>query len=231
MSRIGNKAIAIPSGVKVAVDAAGVTVEGKTKLSMPLPPLVAVEVKDGNVHVSMASDDRKASAMQGLTRSLINNMVIGVTTGFKKELQIVGVGYKAQLTGKKLVLNLGFSHTIEFNVPEGVKVTVDGAKITVEGADKQAVGEAAAEIRRFRPPEPYKGKGIRYADERIILKEGKPWVDPGIKELIKWLLRIEIRCARAAISGFVKRFPGPRSARDSVSASPPTTSTVSSSTM
>ena len=164
MSRIGNKAIAIPSGVKVAVDAAGVTVEGKTKLSMPLPPLVAVEVKDGNVHVSMASDDRKASAMQGLTRSLINNMVIGVTTGFKKELQIVGVGYKAQLTGKKLVLNLGFSHTIEFNVPEGVKVTVDGAKITVE---------AAAEIRRFRPPEPYKGKGIRYADERIILKEGK----------------------------------------------------------
>ena len=173
MSRIGNKAIAIPSGVKVAVDAAGVTVEGKTKLSMPLPPLVAVEGKDGNVHVSMASDDRKASAMQGLTRSLINNMVIGVTTGFKKELQIVGVGYKAQLTGKKLVLNLGFSHTIEFNVPEGVKVTVDGAKITVEGADKQAVGEAAAEIRRFRPPEPYKGKGIRYADERIILKEGK----------------------------------------------------------
>ena len=166
MSRIGNKAIAIPSGVKVAVDAAGVTVEGKTKLSMPLPPLVAVEVKDGNVHVSMASDDRKASAMQGLTRSLINNMVIGVTTGFKKELQIVGVGYK-------VVLNLGFSHTIEFNVPEGVKVTVDGAKITVEGADKQAVGEAAAEIRRFRPPEPYKGKGIRYADERIILKEGK----------------------------------------------------------
>ena len=91
----------------------------------------------------------------------------------EKELQIVGVGYKAQLTGKKLVLNLGFSHTIEFNVPEGVKVTVDGAKITVEGADKQAVGEAAAEIRRFRPPEPYKGKGIRYADERIILKEGK----------------------------------------------------------
>ena len=173
MSRIGNKAIAIPSGVKVSVDAAGVTVEGKSKLSMPLPPLVAVEVKDGHVHVAMASDDRKSSAMQGLTRSLINNMVIGVTAGFKKELLIVGVGYKAQLSGKKLVLNLGYSHTIEYMIPDTVKVAVEGAKITVEGADKQAVGEIAAEIRRFRPPEPYKGKGIRYSDERIILKEGK----------------------------------------------------------
>ncbi len=173
MSRIGNKAIAIPAGVKVSVDAAGVTVEGKSKLSMPLPPLVAVEVKDGHVHVAMASDDRKASAMQGLTRSLINNMVVGVTAGFKKELQIVGVGYKAQLSGKKLVLNLGYSHTIEYAIPESVKVAVEGAKITVEGADKQVVGEVAAEIRRFRPPEPYKGKGIRYSDERIILKEGK----------------------------------------------------------
>ena len=173
MSRIGNKAIAIPAGVKVSVDAAGVTVEGKSKLSMPLPPLVAVEVKDGHVHVAMASDDRKASAMQGLARSLINNMVVGVTAGFKKELQIVGVGYKAQLSGKKLVLNLGYSHTIEYAIPESVKVAVEGAKITVEGADKQAVGEVAAEIRRFRPPEPYKGKGIRYSDERIILKEGK----------------------------------------------------------
>ncbi len=173
MSRIGNKAIAIPAGVKVSVDAAGVTVEGKSKLSMPLPPLVAVEVKDGHIHVAMASDDRKASAMQGLTRSLINNMVVGVTAGFKKELQIVGVGYKAQLSGKKLVLNLGYSHTIEYAIPESVKVAVEGAKITVEGADKQAVGEVAAEIRRFRPPEPYKGKGIRYSDERIILKEGK----------------------------------------------------------
>lgn len=173
MSRIGNKTIAIPSGVKVAVDAAGVTVEGKSKLSIPLPPLVAVEIKDGHVHVLIASDDRKASAMQGLTRSLINNMVIGVSKGFKKELQIVGVGYKAQLAGKKLVLNLGYSHTIEYPVPDSVKVAVEGPKIFIEGADKQAVGEVAAEIRRFRPPEPYKGKGIRYSDERIILKEGK----------------------------------------------------------
>ena len=173
MSRIGKKPIDIPSGVKVSVEGAEVKVEGKSTLSMPLPPLVAVEVKDGHVHVAMASDDRKASAMQGLTRSLINNMVVGVTAGFKKELQIVGVGYKAQLSGKKLVLNLGYSHTIEYAIPESVKVAVEGAKITVEGADKQAVGEVAAEIRRFRPPEPYKGKGIRYSDERIILKEGK----------------------------------------------------------
>jgi len=174
MSRIGNQKIAIPSGVKVAVDAAGVTVEGKSKLSIPLPPFVAVEVKDNHVHVSMASDDRKASAMQGLARSLINNMIIGVTKGFKKELQIVGVGYRAQLSGKKLVLNIGFSHPIEYSVPDGVKVAVaEGPKIMIEGADKQLVGETAAEIRRFRPPEPYKGKGIRYSDERIILKEGK----------------------------------------------------------
>lgn len=173
MSRIGNKTIAIPSGVKVAVDAAGVTVEGKSTLSIPLPPLVAVEVKDGHVHVAMAAEDRKASAMQGLARSLINNMVIGVSKGFRKELQIIGVGYKAQLTGKKLVLNLGYSHPIEYSVPDDVKVVVEGPKISIEGADKQSVGQVAAEIRRFRPPEPYKGKGIRYSDERIILKEGK----------------------------------------------------------
>ena len=174
MSRIGNKAIAIPSGVKVAVDAAGVTVEGKTKLSMPLPPLVAVEVKDGNVHVSMASDDRKASAMQGLTRSLIHNMIVGVSEGFKKELAIVGVGYKATLAGSKLNLALGFSHPIVYEVPAGIKLTVTpDNKIVIEGSDKQLVGETAAQIRRFRPPEPYKGKGIRYVDERIILKEGK----------------------------------------------------------
>ncbi len=174
MSRIGNKPIEIPSGVKVSVDGATVTVEGKSKLSMPLPPLVSVEVADGKVMVREAKEDRKASAMQGLTRSLINNMVIGVTTGFRKDLAIVGVGYKAQLNGSKLVLNLGYSHPIEFEVPKDIKLTVtpDG-KMSIEGSDKQLVGETAAQIRRFRPPEPYKGKGIRYVDERIILKEGK----------------------------------------------------------
>ena len=173
MSRIGKKAIAIPAGVKVAVSGNTVTVEGKAKLSLDLPPHVAVEVADNQVVVKQASEAREAGAMHGLARSLINNMVIGVTAGFKKELQIVGVGYKAALQGSKLNLSLGFSHPINYQIPEGVKVTLVENKIVIEGADKQLVGETAAEIRRFRSPEPYKGKGIRYVDERIVLKEGK----------------------------------------------------------
>ena len=173
MSRIGKKAIAIPAGVKVAVSGNTVTVEGKAKLSLDLPPHVAVEVADNQVVVKQASEVREAGAMHGLARSLINNMVIGVTAGFKKELQIVGVGYKAALQGSKLNLSLGFSHPINYQIPEGVKVTLNENKIVVEGADKQLVGQTAAEIRRFRSPEPYKGKGIRYVDERIVLKEGK----------------------------------------------------------
>ena len=174
MSRIGKKVIAIPSGVKVSIDAGNVLVEGKAKLSMTLPPLTAAEVKDGQVVVSRLDDSRTSNALQGLARSLINNMVIGVTAGFKKELTIIGVGYKAAISGQKLTLNLGFSHPVVYQVPEGVKVTVaDGPKMIIEGADKQKVGETAATIRRFRPPEPYKGKGIRYVDEKVILKEGK----------------------------------------------------------
>ena len=173
MSRIGKKAIAIPAGVKVAVSGNTVTVEGKAKLSLDLPPYVAVEVADNQVLVKQAGEAREAGAMHGLARSLINNMVIGVTAGFKKELQIVGVGYKAALAGNKLNLSLGYSHPIVYQIPEGVKVTLVENKIVVEGADKQLVGETAAEIRRFRSPEPYKGKGIRYVDERIVLKEGK----------------------------------------------------------
>ena len=173
MSRIGKKAIAIPAGVNVAVSGNTVTVEGKAKLSLDLPPHVAVEVADNQVVVKQASEAREAGAMHGLARSLINNMVIGVTAGFKKELQIVGVGYKAALQGSKLNLSLGYSHPIVYQIPEGVKVTLNENKILVEGADKQLVGQTAAEIRRFRSPEPYKGKGIRYVDERIVLKEGK----------------------------------------------------------
>ncbi|MBR1951801.1 MAG: 50S ribosomal protein L6 [Lentisphaeria bacterium] len=173
MSRIGKKAIAIPAGVKVAVSGNTVTVEGKAKLSLDLPPYVAVEVADNQVLVKQAGEAREAGAMHGLARSLINNMVIGVTAGFKKELQIVGVGYKAALQGSKLNLSLGYSHPIVYQIPEGVKVTLNDNKILVEGADKQLVGQTAAEIRRFRSPEPYKGKGIRYVDERIVLKEGK----------------------------------------------------------
>ena len=174
MSRIGKKPIDIPAGVKVSVGAGEVTVEGKSKLSMVLPPHVSVEVTEKQVLVNQVGDAREASAMHGLARSLINNMVIGVSTGFKKELSIIGVGYKATLAGNKLTLSLGFSHPVVYQVPEGIKLTVgQDNKILVEGSDKQLVGETAAQIRRFRPPEPYKGKGIRYTDERVIIKVGK----------------------------------------------------------
>lgn len=174
MSRIGKKPVGIPAGVKVTIADNSVVVEGKEKLSMALPPHVSAEVKDGQVLVSAMDESRTANAMHGLARSLIQNMVIGVSQGFRKELQIVGIGYKAAVAGKKLNLSLGYSHPIEFAIPEGVKITVTPEnKITVEGCDKQLVGETAAQIRRFRKPEPYKGKGIRYVDERIVLKEGK----------------------------------------------------------
>ena len=175
MSRIGKKPIAVPAGVKVEISQDQVTVEGKGgKLTTALPPYVGVELQDDKIVVSQTSDVRAANAMHGLARSLINNMVIGVTEGFKKELAIVGVGYKAALQGNVLNLSLGFSHPINFQIPQGIKITVTPEnKIIVEGCDKQLVGETAAQIRRYRSPEPYKGKGIRYVDERIVLKEGK----------------------------------------------------------
>ena len=175
MSRIGKKPIAVPAGVKVTIAQDQVTVEGKGgKLTTALPPYVGVEMQDDKIVVSQTSDVRAANAMHGLARSLINNMVIGVTEGFKKELAIVGVGYKAALQGTVLNLSLGFSHPVNFQIPEGIKITVTPEnKIIVEGCDKQLVGETAAQIRRYRSPEPYKGKGIRYVDERIVLKEGK----------------------------------------------------------
>ena len=174
MSRIGKKPIDIPSGVKVTIADGNIVVEGKEKLSMALPPHVCAEVKENQVLVSAADESRKANAMHGLARSLIQNMVIGVSQGFRKELQIVGIGYKAAVAGSTLNLSLGYSHPIAFAIPAGIKVTVTPEnKITVEGCDKQLVGETAAQIRRFRKPEPYKGKGIRYVDERIVLKEGK----------------------------------------------------------
>ena len=175
MSRIGKKPIAVPAGVKVEISQDQVTVEGKGgKLTTALPPYVGVELQDDKIVVSQTSDVRAANAMHGLARSLINNMVIGVTEGFKKELAIVGVGYKAALQGNVLNLSLGFSHPINFQIPQGIKITVTPEnKILVEGCDKQLVGETAAQIRRYRSPEPYKGKGIRYVDERIVLKEGK----------------------------------------------------------
>jgi len=174
MSRIGNKPVAIPSGVKVSVAESSVTVEGKEKLSIAIPPAVSVAVEDDKVVVTRNDDTRRSNAMQGLARSLINNMVIGVTEGFSKSLQIIGVGYRAQISGQKLTLNLGYSHPIVYNVPKGIKVTLgDNNTLKVDGADKQLVGEVAATIRRFRKPEPYKGKGVRYLGEHISMKEGK----------------------------------------------------------
>ena len=174
MSRIGKKPVAIPQGVKVSVAAGVVTAEGKEKLTLTLPRLVDVEVTDTEVVVKQQKDTLESSAMQGLTRALIQNMVTGLSVGFKKELQIIGVGYKAQVQGSKLVLNLGFSHPIEYMIPEGVKVAMgENNTIIITGADKQMVGQAAATIRGYRPPEPYKGKGIRYVDEHVTIKEGK----------------------------------------------------------
>ena len=174
MSRIGKKPVAIPQGVKVSVAAGVVTAEGKEKLTLTLPRLVDVEVTDTEVVVKQQKDTLESSAMQGLTRALIQNMVTGLSVGFKKELQIIGVGYKAQVQGSKLVLNLGFSHPIEYMIPEGVKVAMgENNTIIITGADKQKVGQAAATIRGYRPPEPYKGTGVRYADEVVIIKETK----------------------------------------------------------
>jgi len=175
MSRVGNKPVAIPSGVKVSQKDGVVTVEGpKDKLTQQIPPLVSIEITETEVVFKREDETRQSNAMHGLVRSLVNNMVTGVTTGFKKELTIIGVGYRAALKGKKLDLSLGYSHPIEFEIPAGITITVpEATKIVVEGADKQSVGEVAATIRRYRKPEPYKGKGIRYADEQVSLKEGK----------------------------------------------------------
>lgn len=175
MSRIGKKPIAIPSGVKVTIANGNMTVEGpKAKLVKRVPPEVDIAVNGSEIVVNVPKDSKTSSAMQGLTRSLLAGMVEGVTNGFKKNLEIVGVGYRAKLAGNNLELALGFSHPVVYPIPQGTKITVtDTTKITVEGSDKQLVGEVAATIRKFKKPEPYKGKGIRYAGEHITIKEGK----------------------------------------------------------
>ena len=174
MSRIGKKPVAIPAGVKVSVKDGVVTAEGKEKLTLALPKLVDVEITDTEVIVKQQKETLDSSAMQGLTRALIQNMVTGLSVGFKKELQIIGVGYKAQVQGSKLVLNLGYSHVIEYQIPKGLTIAMgENNTIIITGADKQMVGQAAATIRGYRPPEPYKGKGIRYVDEQVTIKEGK----------------------------------------------------------
>ena len=175
MSRIGRKAIPLPKGVEVKVDGSHVTVKGaKGKLEMDIMPKIAVAVEEGNIHVTRESEDKAVRAAHGMTRALVNNMVNGVTEGFQKILEIVGVGYRAQMQGKNLVMSLGFSHPVEITPPEGIEFACESPiKIVVRGIDRQLVGQVAANIREHRPPEPYKGKGIRYAGEYVIRKAGK----------------------------------------------------------
>ncbi len=175
MSRIGRMPVAIPAGVTVSVaEGNEVTVKGpKGTLVKTLPQEMEIAVEDGQVKVSMPNDLKKVKSLHGLTRSLIQNMVIGVTEGYSKSLEIVGVGYRAEKQGNKLKLTVGYSHPVEMEDPEGIESSVDGNKITVSGIDKQKVGQYAAEIREKRKPEPYKGKGIRYEDEYIRHKVGK----------------------------------------------------------
>lgn len=172
MSRIGKKPIEIPRGVEVKIDGSKVTVKGpKGELTMSARPEVKIEAKDGNVSVSC--EKKEAKAFWGLTRALIANMIKGVTEGYEKKLEINGVGYKANVEGRDLVLNIGFSHPVKIKAPEGINFLVDKNIITVSGIDKGLVGQTAATTRKARPPEPYKGKGIKYVDEQIRRKEGK----------------------------------------------------------
>ena len=175
MSRIGRQPVPIPDGVSVRMDGRVLEVsKGNTKLRQWIDPRIDVEIVDGEVRFSRRSDDRSGRAMHGLYRALCANMVKGVTEGYQKQLQIVGVGFGAQLKGKTLELNVGFANRVEIAVPDGITVEVPNAStIVVKGADKQLVGQTAAAIRRVRPPEPYKGKGIRYVDEVVKRKAGK----------------------------------------------------------
>jgi large subunit ribosomal protein L6 len=176
MSRVGRKPIAIPSGVEIKINGTKVHVKGsKGEIEREFNPNMKIESADGNLTVSRPDDSRTNRAMHGLTRALLNNMVTGVSTGFSKQLNIVGVGYKVDLKGKDLVLQLGFSHPVSYPAPKGIEFEVDSKAntIKVKGSDKQQVGQVSAEIRKFRPPEPYKGKGVMYADERIRRKAGK----------------------------------------------------------
>ncbi len=175
MSRIGKLPIPLPSGVTAKAAAGQVQVKGpKGTLSVALPAVIAMEVNESEIRFTRPDDKRESRALHGLARALTANLVIGVTTGFSKRLEIQGVGYRASVSGNKLNLLLGFSHPVDMEIPKGLKVAVEGGtQLSVEGIDKQMVGQFAADIRSKRPPEPYKGKGIRYAGERVRRKVGK----------------------------------------------------------
>jgi large subunit ribosomal protein L6 len=175
MSRVAKQPVALPKGVEVTVNGVAVTVKGpKGALEMELNHEVELGQEEGTLTLKPRSGSRFAVAMAGTTRALLANMVRGVTDGFERKLELRGVGYRAQAQGNMLNLTLGFSHPVAYQVPEGVQVeTPSQTEVVVRGSDKQKVGQVAAEIRRFRPPEPYKGKGVRYADERVVMKEAK----------------------------------------------------------
>ena len=175
MSRIGKQPIAIPPAVKVEVKGQKVLVQGpKGKLDWELPKRTSLKVQDGKILVSRDGEDAQAKALHGLSRALLNNMVKGVTEGFVKKLEIQGVGFKAAVQGKVINHSLGYSHPLNYAIPDQIKVTVEeNTKLTIEGPSKQLVGQVAAEIRSYYPPEPYKGKGVRYSDEKVRRKEGK----------------------------------------------------------
>lgn len=174
MSRIGKLPIQIPSGVTITVDSGNVTVKGpKGELTQFITPDVTVTVEDGSVAVARRDDSKPAKSQHGLMRALINNMVTGVTKGFEKKLEVNGVGFRVGMSGADLEMSLGFSHPVKYKAPEGVQISTNKMEITVSGIDKQQVGQVAAEIRALKKPEPYKGKGIKYADEMIRRKAGK----------------------------------------------------------
>ena len=176
MSRIGKMPVSIPKGVEVRADAAAVRVKGpKGELVSAIPAGLTVSIADGEVRIARASDEPKARSLHGLLRALVANNVEGVTKGFTRELEISGVGYKAEVKGKSVVFALGYSHPVDFAIPEGIAIAIDAkaGRMTVTGADKQRVGQTAAEIRKLRVPDPYKAKGIKYANEVIRRKVGK----------------------------------------------------------
>jgi large subunit ribosomal protein L6 len=176
MSRIANAPVALPDGVEVKLDGSRLGMKGpKGELDLSVHPDVTVDQDDKVLRISARSEsDRAQVALAGTTRALLNNMVTGVSSGFERKLELIGVGYRAQAKGKTLSLTLGLSHPVDYPVPEGITIeTPSNTEVVVKGVDKQRVGQVAAEIRAFRPPEPYKGKGIRYSDERVVRKEAK----------------------------------------------------------
>lgn len=174
MSRVGKQPIGIPDKAKVSYKNRVITVEGeKGKLTRTVHPAIDLDIKDNVISVTMEKENRNNRALQGLTRSLVNNMVVGVSEGFERKLEINGIGYRAEAKGKSVVFNIGYSQPVDFDLPNGISAVIDKSIITLTGIDKELLGRTAASIRKLRPPEPYKGKGIKYVEERIQRKAGK----------------------------------------------------------